>query len=132
MPDYEYKTVALPRSINQRRKRRQTEADMVAELLGKTLNDEARERWEYVRAETLTTPGSGGLMKKSEPAAFVVLIFRREREVAPAARQTAPSGATVEETHTEPRVRYSTIDVDQIAGRGSVMSLRPSPGTARD
>jgi len=80
MANYEYKTVALPRSVAKRRRRRQTEADLVAEQLGKTLNDEAIDGWEYVRAETLTTPGQRGLVKQAVPAAYVVLIFKRSRE----------------------------------------------------
>jgi len=77
MPNFEYKTVALPRSVAKRRKRRQSEADMMAEQLGTVLNAEAVEGWEYVRAETLTTPGQSGLLKQAVPAAYVVLIFKR-------------------------------------------------------
>lgn len=80
MSNYEYKTVALPRSVGKRRRRRQSEADLVAEQLGKVLNDEATDGWEYLRAETLTTPGQRGLLQNSSPAAYVVLIFRRARE----------------------------------------------------
>ena len=79
MPNFEYKTVALPRSVSKRRKRRQSEADMIAEQLGKVLNEEAVDGWEYVRAETLTTPGQSGLLKQPVPAAYVVLIFKRSR-----------------------------------------------------
>lgn len=79
MSNFEYKTVALSRTVNQRRKRRQSEADLVAEQLGRVLNEEAVEGWEYVRAETLTTPGQRGLLKQQGPAAYVVLIFKRAR-----------------------------------------------------
>lgn len=79
MRNFEYKTVALPRSVAKRRKRRQSEADMIAEQLGKVLNEEATEGWEYVRAETLTTPGQSGLLRQPVPAAYVVLIFKRSR-----------------------------------------------------
>lgn len=81
MSNFEYKTVALPRIVAKKRRRRQTEADLVAEQLGQTLNAEAVEGWEYVRAETLTTPGQRSLLKQGIPAAYVVLIFKRAREV---------------------------------------------------
>lgn len=51
----------------------------MAEQLGRVLNEEATDGWEYVRAETLTTPGRSGMFQKNTPAAYVVLIFRKLR-----------------------------------------------------
>lgn len=82
MSSYEYKTVALSRTVEGKRRRRQSEADLVAEQLGRTLNEEAVDGWEYLRAETLTTPGRKGMFQKGLPAAYVVLIFRRLRSLA--------------------------------------------------
>ncbi len=153
MSNYEYKTVALPRSVDKRRRRRQTEADLVAEQLGKTLNEEAVDGWEYVRAETLTTPGHRTLMKQGVPAAYVVLIFRRARESvwksqakqglapptdpspAPAA-PTPPAPAPAPQAsaqRTEPEVRFGSTSVQLVsnADGGSVTPLRPL-GSAQD
>lgn len=94
MSSYEYKTVALPRTVSGRRRRRQSEADLVAEQLGKVLNEEAVDSWEYLRAETLTTPGRSGMFQKQQPAAYVVLVFRRARALAwaqPEGRSAAPA-----------------------------------------
>ncbi len=153
MANYEYKTVALPRSVAKRRRRRQTEADLVAEQLGKTLNDEAIDGWEYVRAETLTTPGQRGLMKQPVPAAYVVLIFRRAREDVwqrqaadapghstasraqpapppPAPAQTAPVTAPP----NQPEVQFGTTSVQIVsnADGGTVTPMRPPLGSAQD
>lgn len=128
MPDYEYKTVALPRSVAKRRRRRQSEADLVAEQLGKVLNEEARDRWEYVRAETLTTPGQRGLLNQTKPAAYVVLIFKRIRE-------TVVDTATPDKTETtgSPDVRYGTASVQLVTEDSGVSTPPQNPlGSARD
>jgi len=117
--NFEYKTVALPRSVAKRRKRRQSEADMIAEQLGKVLNEEAVEGWEYVRAETLTTPGRGGLLKQPVPAAYVVLIFKR-------------SSAAAWESHADPRnepaaQREAVAPIPQAAPAPPVMTAPQAP-----
>ncbi len=155
MANYEYKTVALPRSVAKRRRRRQTEADLVAEQLGKTLNDEAIDGWEYVRAETLTTPGQRGLMKQAIPAAYVVLIFKRAREtvwqrhadaasqpaqepVAPQAQPAPPpqpaQTAPVAAPPSQPEVQFATTSVQIVsnADGGTVTPMRPPLGSAQD
>ena len=119
MPNFEYKTVALPRSVAKRRKRRQSEADMIAEQLGKVLNEEAVEGWEYVRAETLTTPGQSGLLRQAVPAAYVVLIFKRS------------SGAAWE-SHADPRNepaphREAAAPIPQAAPAPPVMAAPQAP-----
>lgn len=126
MPDYEYKTVALPRSVAKRRRRRQSEADLVAEQLGKVLNEEARDRWEYERAETLTTPGQRGLLKQARPSAYVVLIFKRLRN------EPAAAAAPAAEGHA-PDVRFGTASVQLVSdGAPAPAAPRPPVGTAQD
>jgi hypothetical protein len=148
MAQYEYKTVALPRSVNKRRRRRQTEADLVAEQLGKTLNEEAVDGWEYVQAETLTTPGQRSLLKHGTPAAYVVLIFKRARE-ATWQRSTQPTkAAPSDEPRTAPTltpqasapaqsdpsdVRFGSTSVQLVSNaEGSVTPMRPPLGSAQD
>ncbi len=84
---------------------------MIAEQLGKTLNDEAVDGWEYVRAETLTTPGQRGLLKQPVPAAYVVLIFKRARE-------------TVWQANKGPADNAQTMSASQ-----SVSDPKPAPVT---
>ncbi len=115
MPNFEYKTVALPRSVAKRRKRRQSEADMIAEQLGKVLNEEAVDGWEYVRAETLTTPGQSGLLKQPVPAAYVVLIFKRSR------------GAWEGDTRNELAPQSEAAPIPQAAPAPPVMRRNPLP-----
>jgi len=107
MPSFEYKTVALPRSVAKRRKRRQSEADMIAEQLGKVLNDEAVDGWEYVRAETLTTPGQKGLLKQATPAAYVVLIFKRSRDAMWQGHEDSAHAATAQRAPAPAPVQHA-------------------------
>lgn len=149
MSNFEYKTVALPRSVSKRRKRRQTEADMIAEQLGKVLNDEAVDGWEYVRAETLTTPGQSGLLKQPVPAAYVVLIFKRSRAAAwqshettenaaaasqqpapiPQAAPAPPPSPTPQAPTAAPAPQNSTAGQDVRFGTTSVQLVSTSDGT---
>ena len=78
MSAYEYRTVALPRTVA-RQRRRGAEAEAVAEALGEAIAKEAAEGWEYQRAETLTTPPRRTLFGQHPGAAYVVLVFRRAR-----------------------------------------------------
>lgn len=121
MSNFEYKTVALPRSIAKRRKRRQTEADMIAEQLGKVLNEEAVDGWEYVRAETLTTPGQSGLLKQPVPAAYVVLIFKRSRGAA---------WESHEAPRNEPAPQREAAPIPQAAPAPPVMAAPQAPAPA--
>jgi len=151
MTQYEYKTVALPRSVNKRRRRRQSEADLVAEQLGKTLNEEAIDGWEYVRAETLTTPGQRTLLKQGTPAAYVVLIFKRARESVwqrseeslrrsqqdeqPAqVAQTPAPAAPAMGTQEQPDMRFGSTSVQLVSNveGGTVTPMRPPLGSAQD
>lgn len=78
MSGYEYKTVALPNAIEGKLRRRQTEADLIAETLGETLRTEAVDGWEYMRAETLISRARASIFSRSPvDTPFTVLIFRR-------------------------------------------------------
>lgn len=128
MPNFEYKTVALPRSVAKRRKRRQSEADMIAEQLGKVLNDEAVDGWEYVRAETLTTPGQKGLLKQPTPAAYVVLIFKRSREAAWQSHETPQHTAQAQPAPAPAPVQQQPAAPAPMAA--PVAPVRPDPAPA--
>ena len=121
MPNFEYKTVALPRSVAKRRKRRQSEADMIAEQLGKVLNEEAVDGWEYVRAETLTTPGQSGLLKQATPAAYVVLIFKRS---------TGAGWESHADPRSEPAPQREAAPIPQAAPAPPVMAAPQAPAPA--
>lgn len=102
--NYEYKTVALPRAVQARRKRNQNEADLVAEVLGETIYTEAVDGWEYMRSEVLTATGRAGMFSKSEQVTYYnVLIFRRVvSSVWPADGAKTQPAAAPEKPRTEP------------------------------
>jgi hypothetical protein len=78
---YEYKTVALPQTVQGKRRRGQTEADQVAMALGETIHAEAVDGWEYMRSDILAAQSKAGMFSK-EPAInyYTVMVFRRALE----------------------------------------------------
>jgi len=78
---YEYKTVALPQTVQAKRKRGVTEADLVAETLGELIHVEAVDGWEYMRSDVLAAGSRGGMFSKAPTITqYTVLIFRRMQE----------------------------------------------------
>ncbi len=78
MSPYEYKTAALPKLVQQRRRRNLTEVEAVAETMAEAIQAEVVDGWEYMRAETLTTTRRSGFLSKVETETHcTVLIFRR-------------------------------------------------------
>ncbi len=93
MSPYEYKTTALPKMVQQRRRRNLTEVEAIAETLAETIQAGAVDGWEYMRAETLVTTQRSGFFSKVETeTTCTVLIFRRARSAA-WADKTAPRDA---------------------------------------
>jgi len=78
---FEYKTVALPQTVQSKRRRGVSEADLVAETLGELIHVEAAEGWEYMRSDILAAGSGGGMFsKESKVTYYSVLIFRRVQE----------------------------------------------------
>ncbi len=107
---YEYKTVALPQTVEGKRRRGQSEADQVAMALGEIIHEEATDGWEYMRSDILAARGRAGMFSKEAPVnTYTVLVFRRmiegvwpveqQRSAAPA---PAPAQATAAPTPPPP------------------------------
>lgn len=78
---YEYKTVALPQTVQGKRRRGVSEADFVAEMLGELIHIEAVDGWEYMRSDILAAGSRGGMfMKEPKVTYYSVLVFRRAME----------------------------------------------------
>jgi len=75
---YEYKTVALPQTVQGKRRRGVSEADLVAETLGELIHLEAVDGWEYQRSDILAAGTRGGMFSKEMRVTYYsVLVFRR-------------------------------------------------------
>lgn len=100
---YEYKTVALPQTVQAKRKRGMSEADHVAETLGELIHTEAVDGWEYMRSDILAAGSRGGMFsKEAKVTQYTVLIFRRVQEGAWPTQATPPRPASAP-AQPEPR-----------------------------
>ncbi len=88
MTRYEYRIVPAPVQGEKSRGVRTVE-DRFALALANTVNDLARQGWEYVRCDTLPTEERTGLTKRR--TVYVnLLVFRREVEAADGSGAQAP------------------------------------------
>lgn len=102
---YEYKTVALPQTVQAKRKRGMSEADLVAETLGELIHTEAVDGWEYMRSDILAAGSRGGMFsKESKVTQYTVLIFRRIQEGAWPTELAPPRAASKPEPEPELKV----------------------------
>ncbi len=119
MQTYEYKVVpALNRS--KRVKGVKTVAGRFAALLSDTMNEQAKDGWEYLRSDSLPVEEKPGLLKSKVENYHTMLVFRRpmpgvqpqvmagyiedQSDTAPLATEpaAAPVAAPVAEAHVEP------------------------------
>lgn len=77
MQRYEYKVIASPRR-GVKAKGAKTNRDRFANALSELMNAEAKEGWEYQRAESLPSEEKPGLLKAAVEIYQSVLVFRRE------------------------------------------------------
>ncbi len=82
MPIYEYKVVPAP-SRGEKAPGAKTPADRFAHALSGTINQFARDGWEYVRADTLPSEERTGLTRRTT-VYHSVLVFRRAAIAKPA------------------------------------------------
>ena len=76
MQHYEYKVLAAPRRAK-RAKGAKTPAERFAVMLSELMNTEARDGWEYVRADTLPAEEKKGMLSNPTEVYQTVLVFRR-------------------------------------------------------
>ena len=103
MPLYEYKTVPASKK-GEKAKGVKTPEGRIAQAMETTLNAQAKDGWEYIRADLLPMEERAGLTSRTTNY-YTVLVFRREIEQAmkPVARDTVadPAEATSDETIDE-------------------------------
>lgn len=90
MQNYEYRVIPAPHR-GEKERGLKTGADRFAHALTLALNEQARNGWEYLRADTLPSEERNGLTSKTT-VYHNLLVFRRPL-VAGAAAQTAATEA---------------------------------------
>lgn len=76
MQTYEYKAVPAP-NRPKRVKGVKTTAGRFAALLTETMNDQAKEGWEYMRSDSLPVEEKPGFLRSRVETYHTILIFRR-------------------------------------------------------
>jgi hypothetical protein len=79
MTHYDYKVIPAPRKVK-RVKGVSGAEELFAVTLTDTINEVARQGWEYVRAERLTAEAPRGWLRPAVAEEQSVLVFRRQRE----------------------------------------------------
>ncbi|MEM8569497.1 MAG: hypothetical protein AAGG56_01195 [Pseudomonadota bacterium] len=78
MDYFDYKAVPAPRRSKKAKGVREP-AELFALTLTDAINEQAREGWEYVRAETLAAETPRGFLRRAHQDDVTMLIFRRLR-----------------------------------------------------
>lgn len=76
MSQYEYRVIPAPRRAK-RAKGARTPEDKFARTLSDLMNEEAREGWEFQRAESLPVEQKKGMLSSATESYQSVLVFRR-------------------------------------------------------
>lgn len=76
MSRYEYRVIPAPRRAK-RAKGARTPQDRFARTLTDVINDEAKEGWEFQRAESLPVEEKKGMLSSATESYQSVLVFRR-------------------------------------------------------
>jgi hypothetical protein len=95
MSYFDYKVVPAPRRA--KRVKGVHGAELFALTLTDAINEQARQGWEYVRAESLPSETPAGWFRRAVAGEETVLVFRRPRE------QLGPRLAAVAEPAAAPR-----------------------------
>lgn len=78
MDHFDYKAVPAPRRSKKAKGVREP-AELFAMTLTDAINEQSREGWEYVRAETLPAETPRGFFRRAAEEDVTMLIFRRAR-----------------------------------------------------
>jgi hypothetical protein len=79
MDHYDYKAIPAPRRCKKSKNVRDP-YERFALTLSDALNEQARDGWEYVRAETMPAETPRGFFRRATEEDMTLLIFRRLRE----------------------------------------------------
>ncbi|MEO1293089.1 MAG: hypothetical protein AAFV62_09710 [Pseudomonadota bacterium] len=119
MAELEYKTVAMPQLVRGRRKRRQTRAEMVAELVSTVINKQAAQGWRYAGTDTFTCFERPRLFARRVETVYTVLIF--DRPVDPSTRASGTRDAVTAEGEAKVMPKAPG------GGAGGGGDLKPAP-----
>lgn len=123
MQRYEYKVIASPRR-GVKAKGAKTNRDRFANALSELMNAQARDGWEYQRAESLPSDEKPGLLKAAVEVYQSVLVFRREIVSASATAQTMVALRPLEsERRVEPLQRAEPVFTVPRPGHEPVLTL---------
>lgn len=120
MQHYEYRVVPAPRR-GEKARGLKTTPERFAHALTQTMNDMAREGWEYLRADTLPCDERVGLTGRATSTQHV-LVFRRELAAA------APAG----EFHHAPAAAATSAPAPRLGAARVEEGKAPPVGPARD
>lgn len=105
MNHFDYKAVPAPRRSKKSKGVREP-AELFALTLTDAINEQAREGWEYVRAETLPAETPRGLFRRAAEEDVTMLIFRRARASRdPVLESIEPS--SMQQRASEPRLVHA-------------------------
>lgn len=97
MSSFEYKVIAAPKRIR-KVKGVSGAPDQFAHTLAEAINEQARQGWEYLRADVMTAEEPRGFFRSDVTAEHTVLVFRRTAQAqSPAARADAAPSPMIED-----------------------------------
>lgn len=105
---YEYKVIPAPARTEKLRGLKTT-AERFAYLLTRSINAEAEEGWEYVRAESLPCEERKGFFGGVQRSTETVLIFRRALDAEEAAPPAALPATALPAERAEPEKRREPL-----------------------
>lgn len=117
--DYEYRVIPAPKRLK-KVKGVSSPSDLLAATLTDAINAEAREGWEYLRAEAVGAEQPGGFLRRARWVEETVMIFRRPR------RRESAREPSLRELH-----QRDTRNVERTVERGGPAAPRaqgPGPG----
>lgn len=121
MSYFDYKVIPAPRRVKRVRGVHEG-AELFAHTLTEAINEQAREGWEYVRAESLTAETPRGWFRRPAEEDQTVLVFRRERETL---------GPRIAAPHEPAPVEHTPHPEAERAEPNIFAERRPLPGPSR-
>jgi hypothetical protein len=134
--DFEYRVVPAPKRLK-KVKGVSASDELCAATLTEAINAEARQGWEYLRAETFSAQTVRGIFRRSHEVEETVLVFRRERPL----RASLMTGAsTTREAEAAPAVTAAATpaappatpgpDAQPVPAAAPAATRGPAAGTA--
>ncbi len=129
MGGWTYKTVPAPTKAPKVRGVGGPEARL-AHAMGELIAAEARDGWEYLRADSLPVEEGGGLFSKAKSVWRAVLVFRRPAEGARLVAPAAPAQSQSQSQRPAPRDPSEPRDPFMSVGAHSpaAPATREAPG----